>query len=229
MAELLSEDVEIELIEKANDLRLQMLEQLKVLVYTIITNDYDEERQNKFSGCDWKIISGDGRKESRREKCLPPHFWDYDYSIYIDGNLELCNHPYRLIMDCLEGFDIATFKHPSRCCAFQEAEAVIRKELDEKKIVRNQLRRYKREGFPVAYGLGECCLLVRRHNQAIWDFGEKWWEEITNGSWRDQLSFDYVSWKLGVPVCKIPGGGKAGSSLVKMHPHLKPKINYIYS
>ena len=59
-----------------------------------------------------------------------------------------------------------------------------------------QMDRYKKEGFPENYGLLQSNILLRKHNkQDCIKLMEEWFNEIKNGSHRDQLSFNYVSWK----------------------------------
>ena len=43
--------------------------------------------------------------------------------------------------------------------------------------------------------------MVRKHNKKdCIELMEKWWNEINNYSHRDQLSFNYIVWKLGIKI-----------------------------
>lgn len=146
-----------------------------------------------------------------RAKChqVMPHcyFPEAEYSLYLDGThvpapgyrLE------RLIEVFLRDTDLATFSHPHRACAYQEAAACLVTEQDDPVRIREQMRRYHAEGFPRDHGLPGITVLLRRHTPAVTRFNELWWDEIQSGSHRDQLSFPYVAWKLGMAWTPIPG------------------------
>ena len=58
------------------------------------------------------------------------------------------------------------------------------------------MKRYREEGFPENYGLLQSNIMLRRHNdEACIKLMEKWFDELKNGSHRDQLSFNYALWK----------------------------------
>ena len=67
---------------------------------------------------------------------------------------------------------------------------------DVKENVDPQIERYRKEGFPKNYGLLQSNIMLRKHNEEdCVRFMEQWFEELKNGSHRDQLSFNYVAWK----------------------------------
>ena len=67
---------------------------------------------------------------------------------------------------------------------------------DKSEITKPQMERYKKEGFPEEYGLLQSNIMLRKHNNAdCIKLMEDWFKELKNGSHRDQLSFNYVSWK----------------------------------
>jgi hypothetical protein len=73
---------------------------------------------------------------------------------------------------------------------------------DKKQNLDTQEKLYKEEGFPENYGMLQSNILVRYHNDpGCIKLMEAWSEEVMNGSHRDQLSFNYASWKNDdVPV-----------------------------
>ena len=75
------------------------------------------------------------------------------------------------------------------------------------------------DGYPANAGLSECCVLLRRHTDAIKDFNEAWWEEIRRGSRRDQLSFDYVARRCGLKYRYFPGSVEQPNSLFRRDHH----------
>jgi hypothetical protein len=69
-----------------------------------------------------------------------------------------------------------------------------------------QMERYRKESYPKNNGLCACTILLRRHNSPdIIEAMENWWQEISNGSFRDQLSFNYIAHKCGLEYGIIPG------------------------
>jgi hypothetical protein len=101
--------------------------------------------------------------------------------------------------------DLATFEHRHRNCVYQEAETCISMGLDHTETIRQQIHRYREAGYPYGLGLAETTIVLRRHTPAVVRFNRLWWKEISQGSIRDQLSFDYVAWKLGMPYRRLPG------------------------
>ena len=99
----------------------------------------------------------------------------------------------------LQRADIACFPHAVRTDIRQEAEEVFRLKFDNEDVVREQMLRYRDDGFP-AYDnkLYDTSVLVRRHCPRLKDLSEMWWNEIEQGSRRDQLSLPYCLWKLAM-------------------------------
>lgn len=152
----------------------------------------------------WKIIQiprifNDVRRDSRLPKMLP-HLYlkDYNYSLYLDGNI-ICKVPMqRLVDEWLQDTDIAVFKHHTRNCLFDEADECIRLELDDKDTIERHKMRY--EGFPRGKGLYQCGVILRRHTPKIKRLNEMWWSEYCVGCKRDQVSFPYCLEKEGVAI-----------------------------
>lgn len=129
---------------------------------------------------------------------------DYDITVMHGANAQLAIDPLELIESFLKS-DIAAFKHPHRNCIYKEAEGCKRMSKDNPETIDTQIQHYREIGFPENYGLHACGLLIRRNTQAVNEFEELWWKEVVNGSFRDQLSFDYIRWKTGIEVSDIPG------------------------
>lgn len=193
----------------------------KNVVYTCITGGYDTIITPKFisEGFDYicftdnEALTSDiweirplpkGAEElsqvkKQRYVKINPHLFleDYDISIWVDGNVtlrgdlnELINN--NLVSDC----SVYVPKHPQRGCIYSEANAVVRMHKDKSDIAKPQMERYRKEGFPEKYGLLQSNILLRKHNEAdCIKLMEDWFKEVKEGSHRDQLSFNYVSWK----------------------------------
>lgn len=204
-----------------------------VVVCTAITNGYDRllplneqcvrpARQVAFldaatrsattSTGKWEVRDidpheADPNRQAKLPKIMPELFFpDAGYSLWIDGNVALI-YPFdirRLIDEFLGDADICIARHHARTCVYQEAEVCRSRRLDDARVIDRQMTRYRREGFPAKYGLNEAPVILRRHTDAVKDFDRQWWQEIREGSRRDQLSLNYVLWKTGLPIAEFP-------------------------
>ena len=129
-----------------------------------------------------------------------------EYSLWIDGSFKLAARKLdfrELVRRYLADADIAVFRHRERDCVYAEAEVIIERNLDDPRVVREQIARYRAEGFPTSAGLVQGGVILRRHTRAVAAFNEAWWAEVQAGSRRDQLSFPYVARKLGLRYAEI--------------------------
>jgi hypothetical protein len=110
-----------------------------------------------------------------------------------------------LVVPGLDKHDIATFKHPERICVFQELQACKKLKKDNDLLMESQVAMYRKDGYPPFNGMVETACLLRRHSPDVVRFNKLWWEQIRQHSYRDQLSFNYVLWKLNLEYARIPG------------------------
>jgi hypothetical protein len=101
--------------------------------------------------------------------------------------------------------DLAVCKHWLRDCVYQEGFTCLKWGWDSSKLIKRQMQKYHDDGYPAHNGLAECTVILRRHTKAVQKFNEAWYREITVGSRRDQLSFNYVAHKLGFKYSHLPG------------------------
>jgi len=172
---------------------------------------YTDDRQ-KPSGWDvrgFDAVRPDSARTAKAPKVLAHRYLpDCEWSIWIDGNIELLGAAQSFVTEVeRSGCPIGVFRHPKRHCAFEEAEVCIKHGKDAPEVIVAQLARYEAEGFPRRFGLAECNVIVRRHNDpAVRQAMEIWWDEIERGSRRDQLSFNYSLWRIGLPYHELSNG-----------------------
>jgi len=125
-----------------------------------------------------------------------------------DGNVELIMSALSLTEEVERaGCSIGVFRHPERYCAYDEGATCIKRGKDTAERITAQLSRYESEGFPRQYGLAECNVIIRRHNDpAVKAAMDIWWDEIEKGSRRDQLSFNYALWRAGLVYQELGNG-----------------------
>ena len=182
--------------------------------------------------CDWAVQPAhaqyvDPCRNAKVHKVLShQYFDDYEYSIWVDGAISLVsNDDLALLLEhWLADHDIALFRHRTRQCIYQEAEACIAQNKDDPVIIRAQVAHYRQLGYPEDAGLNECMVLIRRHTPAIRRLNEMWFAEITRHSRRDQLSFNYVARQLDIGVHEMEGNIACnGHFLWHLHDYGKPQ------
>lgn len=223
------------------------IEDIKIAVYTCIIGNYDELIEPLFvePGIDyyvftdldcsntsvWKKIDvtqfEDYRKLTpsqlnRKIKMLSfKYLSEYDYSIYIDGNIEIVACVSPLIKE-MGTHAFGVHYHYKRDCIYDEKVRVIYSNKADKEILNKQMSSYKKEGFPCHYGLYENPILIRKHHDVdTCNLMERWWQEYLNYSTRDQLSLPYVIWKTGYDRRKI--------HIIDKNFYLNPRFNKVHS
>lgn len=203
----------------------QIPEAERLVIYTVLFGNYDNLKEPLYitPNCDYYIltnqevkpdsvwkrypiekfdeeINGFSNLEKARYFKLHPHkmFPEYRYSMFIDANFQMVTDM-RPVFAQLEDNYIAIHNQPGRDCVYQEATEIIVIGKADKAPVMEQMKAYKKEGFPQHYGLFRTCVMVREHNneQCI-KLMELWWKEINRFTKRDQLSFTYALWKMGL-------------------------------
>lgn len=148
---------------------------------------------------------------------LHPHllFPDYDYSVYLDGSIILISDVMPMVCS-MKNKILATHKLKAPVsCVYESAKSVLHANKAPKKLVKEQMEYYRRQGYPKNNGMFENGFLIRKHND---DMCKKimvdWWKEMETFTMRDQLSLNYVLWKnniqtenilvLGINIYKNP-------------------------
>lgn len=133
---------------------------------------------------------------NRKIKMLPFEFLPkYDYSIYIDGNIELVASVKPLVEN-MGNAALAVHYHSNRDCIYDEAVAIRHFKRADMNEVNNQLKTYLSKGFPKHFGLYENSILIRKHDdEELRKIMREWWFEYNLFPTRDQLSLPYVIWK----------------------------------
>lgn len=141
-------------------------------------------------------------KTARWIKCHPEILLpEYETSVWMDSNIQIIHSDaYTLIDNLIEDkIAIGTLPHPYRNCIYDEAAVVMKNQLDSEYNVRRWLHQLLHNHYPPHNGLSETGIVFRRHhNTQIKTMNQLWWNYIDHYSIRDQLSFNYVVWQLGI-------------------------------
>jgi hypothetical protein len=141
----------------------------------------------------------------RKLKILPHRYFpEYDYSVWIDGNIQIIASVTEYIRKMEDNTSMITPSHPQRDCIYDEAEMCVQEGRSNEKETIAQMNKYRELGFPPDFGLSWNCVLLREHNnEDIIRTMEVWWEEFQQGTNRDQLSFEFAAWKTGLEYRRV--------------------------
>ena len=189
----------------------------------------------------------DPNRSAKIYKILPhKYLLEYEISIWIDGNLLVRGDVNKLINDYLKNNNLAAFSHNKhtkrwkklfwvknaedcRDCIFDESGYLLKigedgKYKDNADLIRIQIEKYRNEGYPENNGLIVGMIILRKHNESdVVKTMEDWWQEIENGSRRDQLSFNYVAWKNKLNFVYMKGDSRRNKYF--LHRKHKVRIN----
>lgn len=224
----------------------------KIVVYTAIFGDRDVLLEpeyvpdnvdfvcftdQSFTSPVWSVrhvtppLPGDGTRNNRYYKILAHEcLSEYEYSIYIDGNIIVTGDVTELLPTYLGETNFAALDcgHYSTLPSHSVADQVNRllapgqeqrNNISYDEIVA-QAAAYTAEGFPDNNGCIMGMLLVRRHNESDVVAAMKgWWHEVTTRSKRDLMSFNYVAWKQAFAFTYIPLDGASNPYVKKVRHH----------
>ena len=196
----------------------------KVVVYTCIYGQYDKileplcvDKNCEYyiftdqiipAGSVWKKADDSSipdycdsfAKKNRYVKMFPHKFFKCKYSIYLDGNLQIVGHPSQLVQNGIEQCKTGIAMHlaPRENCIYEEASTVYHVGKITRKEKNEVIKMYKKNQMPHHFGMCECNVIVRNHeNSNMKEIMKKWWEHYFNGVKRDQLYFTYTLFKQG--------------------------------
>lgn len=198
----------------------------KICVYTCITGGYDNlnEIKKPEKGVDyvcftnnkqlrsrtWKIVQLDdaginNRRLARKIKVLghPAINDKYEVFVWTDADV-VWEKPIVEFTKFLKKRDFAIFVHHARKTTFEEAVACLKNRKDTIQNIRKVLDFYAKVGYPDDNGLFESTVFVKRNTAEVMKMLKEWYGIIEKYTERDQLSFSYAIWKVGLEVSPIP-------------------------
>lgn len=141
-----------------------------------------------------------GTRAARKVKTHPHVLLpDHEWTIWVDARLSIRSEAFvPTVLAAASTSGMAAMAHRQRDCVYDEAREVYQKGFDQSAPLLEQIRGYRRAGFPQHRGLLSTMVVVRRTTEpAVRAVNERWWSEIDRGSVRDQVSLPYVLWELG--------------------------------
>lgn len=211
-----------------------------ITVFTAVFGGYEKIRQPEYINPDVRYVLFTDRpvkrpgvwevrvieriwsptRTARHYKILPHRYLpDAEITVWHGGWLQLITDPTHAV-SYLKDNDIAMEPHIERSCIYDEAAACIKLRKVNPDIAKRQMQFYSAKGFPPKYGLTSAFLIVRRNTDRITELNELWWKQVRMFTNRDQLSFMYCMWKLGLDYDRIPAS-PTRNGLYRTHAHGK--------
>lgn len=221
-----------DLLRIENYLAQKSSRKAKSVLYTCITNDYDDIeaiKTYKYINNDWDYVCYTDNQEhinqgqigiweirplqfnelddvrNNRWHKLNPHilFPEYEESIYIDPNINILTDKIFKIIEKKNRPFIQPY-HFKNTCIYYEYKEVLNNKMDDEKLIIDEYNLLKENKMPKRYGFGENNLLYRRHNlPEIIEIDNEWWSMVKNYAKRDQLSLAYILWKHHIKIKEI--------------------------
>lgn len=179
--------------------------------YILFSNDIKEDRVGVWQVRPIAYNNPDNTRICRYVKTHPEELLQgYEFSIWMDANIQICSsYLYQRAFELYEqDVLISSMWHPARTCIYEEAFAVVNMMVEHEDVVIRWCHQLRKEGFPRRQGLCETNVMFRKHHTCLTaETNVMWWQCIEKQSRRDQLSFNYVLWKLGIPCHYMFGEG----------------------
>ena len=214
------------------------------ICYTCITGGYDTLKDPKVVTPGWRYVCFTDRKDVRSDiwdvrplpeevsgdaslstvkkqrivKIQPYRFLEpHSVSLWVDGNIIVNGNLDDFVKESAGSAPMAVCRHPKRDCIYDEAKAIVEYKKDTWKNLDQQVRKYTVDGFPSHFGLNETNVIVRKDCGDVRRISDAWAEELRKFSHRDQMSFNYVLWKLGIKISDFPIGLRGKYFTLKTH------------
>jgi len=164
---------------------------------------FTDEPKEKHIGV-WEVRKVDYRNSDKtriaRYVKTHPHTLlpQYEATVWLDANLEISSSFIyeRCIELCESKTQLASIKHPTRDCIYDEAYWVYG--LDSEIKIFEWCHFLRNIGYPRHNGLYETNVLFRINDENVADLNEQWWKAILEHSRRDQLSLNYLLWNTEI-------------------------------
>lgn len=227
---------------------------IKVVVYTCVAGPYDQPEppllpcenteyilfSNDCTADGWKLRSIPEEltkqyspgAQNRYLKFHPFELFEeeYDYAVYIDGNITPISDLSVLCEQVPPEFGIAFHAHSCRDCIYEEEKACAVLGKGDPEAIARQLKQYREEGFPEDYGMIEGNVIaVDLHSNTARKLLGDCWEELNEcGGGRDQLVWPYILWKNGITPAQVSTLGKNvyRNPKLRVRKHVGDRFNY---
>lgn len=193
--------------------------------YICFSNEIESNRVGVWNIRRIPFDEKDPVRLSRMVKLLPHNVLDnYEYSIWIDANLQIKQDKFYLIINSLieNNSLLAQIAHPYRDCIYDEIYICLKEGRVSSYDSLKQFIHLRKNKYPIHNGLYENNIILRRHNDPlIKNIDNDWAHEYLNYSKRDQFSLCYILWRYNFnPDLLLPVGSNSRNvSFIEYHQH----------
>ena len=160
----------------------------------------------------WLNVISSKTEKNLKRKCLwyktHPHYFfqNSEFSLWLDGNVSICEDGLKIIESHKLFSEISSFKHWGRDCMFDEAAEIFTLELDKPQNINFAINSANNAKLPANWGLWETnALFINLKDELVKKALERWWQLIYLGSERDQLSFSTSLFEVGLRANHLLG------------------------
>jgi len=182
--------------------------------YTAVFSDYEELKEPSIITPGWDYICFTDQPlksdvwQIRKMDCIDTPqrtarwvkimgWIDWEFSMWIDASFQINND----LNDWWAQRFITPFscaKHPLRSDIYHEIRScLVNNRADNGKVIAQE-HRYKQLNVKQHNGIITSGILLRENTPENITLHEAWWKELSEQSVRDQLSFAYVVWAMGI-------------------------------
>lgn len=189
-----------------------------MIVYTVITNGYDNLKQPKQKVEGWEYIACVDY-QTYRQNYWSNSIWkpkiiehpqrytklmglpEGGMQLYVDGSIEIIGDLQKFYKQyqC----EIGVIEHPDRNNLKQEANAVIRLKKASALSVNKQVEEYTKVGYNGRGMYATGVMLRNMDSYRVRQMCLDWYLQTKQFTNRDQLSLGYVAWKAGISINKF--------------------------
>ena len=150
----------------------------------------------------------DAARDARRFK-IRPHLCkelaNYKYSLWIDASgLLLVQEVFGFAKQILTSAPLALLRHPNNDDIYHETIRCKQAKKENPSLLDEQLAAYQGQGYPENAGLFAGGMILRlNQDPKVIEFNEHWWKEYCSYTRRDQISLNFLLWKLKFTVSEI--------------------------
>ena len=206
----------------------------RIAIYTCITNGYDQLNEPLCieNNCDYFFITdmtdteqlsaSSIYKKINIDEVVPKRltsskdknryckshgykiFSDYDYSIYLDGNIQIVK-PIMPLLEMLSEVGVAFHMHPHTYDPYEEAFSLSIRSRITKQEAGKTMRWFWNKGMPRFYGMVECSVILCNNRSSVAnELLDKWFCNYDRGdAKRDQIYMSFTFWEMGIEIEQV--------------------------
>lgn len=193
--------------------------------YVITDQEMPDNTIWKKKNVDLSVVDGyNNRQKNRYYKMHAQElFPEYAYCIYLDSNIYIYGRLSELIQYVNPESGIGIHNMPNRGNIYEEIYARSLIDPRDIDVLERQKNDYRQMGFSNEEGMFECNVIITKAGEMSNKIMNRWWKEYQKYPARDQVSFPFVLWELGISQDKI---GIIGNC-VRLNPYFRIKEHVI--